>query len=50
MTEKEAIRNQIDALNKDILALLNRRQTLAPLTPLLESCDSGKQRRAEEEG
>jgi chorismate mutase/prephenate dehydratase len=29
MTEKEAIRQEIDALDQDILALLNRRQTLA---------------------
>ncbi len=29
MTEKENIRKQIDALNQEILALLNRRQTLA---------------------
>jgi chorismate mutase/prephenate dehydratase len=29
MTEKEAIRSQIDALNQDILKLLNKRQSLA---------------------
>jgi chorismate mutase/prephenate dehydratase len=29
MTEKEAIRQQIDALDQDLLALLNRRQSLA---------------------
>ena len=29
MTEKEAIRNQIDALDQELLNLLNQRQTLA---------------------
>jgi chorismate mutase/prephenate dehydratase len=29
MTEKEALRNRIDALDQELLALLNRRQTLA---------------------
>ena len=29
MTEKETIRQEIDALDQELLALLNRRQTLA---------------------
>ena len=29
MTEKEAIRQQIDVLDRELLELLNRRQTLA---------------------
>jgi chorismate mutase/prephenate dehydratase len=37
MTEKEAIRQQIDALDQELLALLNRRQTLAQTIGLIKN-------------